>query len=500
MRSASNRWARRIAMVALLGAVATAPCDHAFAKGAPKPPRQAPGPGPAPAPKEAPPASIPGRDPVTFPVAEGIRLFATYAPQRAGKGSPALILVHGEGQTRAAFAALLDALDEDRVPWLAFDLRGHGASAVQGGKDLAPLARSGDPEFQASLDEDVWGAVRFLVDAQGHDPARIGVLASRLGASAALKAARVHKGEIAALMLMTATKSFAGFSTTEDVQGLDGKLDLWFLASVEDMNKEEKFGTRHLLYVAERARNAPPDTPLDERITKRRGIPPHLRAFRETGIRGTAMIAGVAHLDAWIAAWWARRLGTLPHPVLFDGSVDPKGDYADPEWSAGTAIPAGDGQVAHALRWGRRLMVGGELPSDVQTIYLRVQGRRGAQAQAGQYAQISYPDGTVTAQPLVKGFMGRSSPTETAALVLQPEEIPQEGGRVEYGKPSFEAEVRLPDIQAGEGPMVVRVSFAVSRGGEAAEAPGVNPDEPDTWTVVPDQLQSEPPAPSQGPK
>ena len=457
---------------------------------APKPPAKAP---------EAPaaPAAVAGRSAVNFPAGDGVLLSATYASQKAAKGAPALVLVHGQGQTRAAFQALFDELDEYRVPWLALDLRGHGASTVQGGQDLSALARARDPAFQGALDEDLWGAFRYLVDVQGHDPAAIGFLASELGASAALKAARVHKGEVAALMCLTASKAYAGFDTKADVEGLDGKMDLWFLASVQDMNREEKQGTRHLLYVAERARNAPPDTPLDERILKRRGIPPHLRAFAEKGIPGTAMIGGVAHLDAWIAAWWARRLGTLPHAVLFDGSVDVKGDYGDPEWAAGVELPAGEGLVARALRWGRRVMVGGELPADVRTIYLRVQARRGAQAQAGQYAQISYPDGTVTAQPLVKGFMGRSSPTETSALVLEPEEIPQEGGRIEYGKPSFEAEIRLPDIPAGEGPLVVRISWSVGSGaGPRGEGPGINPEEPDTWTVVPDQLDPTTPAPA----
>jgi hypothetical protein len=37
----------------------------------------------------------------------------------------------------------------------------------------------------------------------------------------------------------------------------------------------------------------------------------------------------------------------------------------------------------------------------------------------------------------------------------------------------------------------VRVAFTVGTGGEAPLVPGVDPDKPETWTLVPDQLEGE---------
>jgi pimeloyl-ACP methyl ester carboxylesterase len=395
------------------------------------------------------------------------------------------VLGHGEGQTRAAYAPLVDALGEHLVPWLAIDLRGHGKSAEQGGKSVASRASRREPAFCAGFTEDVWAAVRWLVDARKHDPKRIGIMGASLGASPAITAAHLHKGEIAALVLMTPTYDQPGFDTKADAHDLDGKMDVLVLSSVEDMNRLDKQGPRAILYAIERDRNAPPDTRRDERILKRRGIPPRLRAFAETNIYGTKMISGVAHFEAWLAAWWARRFETYPHAVLFDGSVDQKNDYADPGWMGGTVVPAEGEIVARVLRWGTRVMVGAELPADVTTIYLRVYATRGDGHTAGQFAQIAYPSGVVSAQALAKSFMGRAPPTETAALVLQPEELPQEDGTLKYGNPSFEAEMRLPELQ-GEGPYEVRFAFAVGRGGLPANAPGVDPDKPETWMPIPD--------------
>ena len=73
------------------------------------PPAKPPAKPPEPA---APPVLQPGRVLVTFPAGDGVVLSAIYASQNAGKGAPAVVLVHGEGQTRAAFRALFDALDE----------------------------------------------------------------------------------------------------------------------------------------------------------------------------------------------------------------------------------------------------------------------------------------------------------------------------------------------------------------------------------------------------
>jgi len=436
----------------------------------------------------------PGRETVSIDTADGLKIAGVYSvPAGTSSGAPAVVLIHGEGQTRAAWAPLVESLEEHRVPWLAIDLRGHGESREQDGRDLSAKAKALDPEFCKGYAEDVYGAVRWLVDVKKHDPRRVGLFAADMSCAAAMNVCHLHKGEIAAFAMATPSTEQPGFMMAVDERDIDGNMDVLVLSSVEDANRYDdarkgqvKIGPRRVLYMIEHDRNAPPDTLREERILKRRGIPPRARFFAETGIFGTKMIAGVAHLDAWLAAWWARRFGTYPHAVLFDGSVDQKNDYADPGWSGATVVHGAGEQTATALRWGQRMMVGGEFPPDTKTIYLRIYATRGGGPQtAGQFAQIAYPAGTVSAQALFKSFMGRAPPTETAALVLEPEEIPQDDGTIRYGKPSFEAEVRLPMLD-GDGPYEVRLSYAVGGGGGPENAPGVDPDKPETWTVIPD--------------
>ena len=434
------------------------------------------------------PAPVEGQETVELVAADNVKLAATYAPNGAKAGSPALVLVHGEGEVRGSFAPLHRALAEHRVPWLALDLRGHGDSRARNGEDLGPRAAAGDAALQASMPDDVWAAVRWLVDVKKHDPARIGILASQLGASAAIRVAHLHKGDIHTLAVMTASRLHAGLDPEADLKDTHGPMQLWFFASVEDNKRLEKRGPLHLLYTAIYARNAPSGTPFDERIKRRRGIPPMARAFAETGVTGTRMLTGVPSFDVWLAALFARAFATYPHPVLFDGSVDVKGNYADTSWAAGTELRDGAGATCRALRWGRRVMVGGSLPKDVTSIRLRVHGTRGDRQRAGQFAKVDFPSGFVTSAPIVRG-MGRAPPTETTALVLQSEEIPQKDGSIEYGDPSFEVEFRLPEV-AGSGPYEVRVAFALTRGGgEPVDAPGYDENDPKTWTVLPDLLE-----------
>ncbi len=447
----------------------------------------------APPPPPPPPLPGPGREAVTITTSDGLTIAATYS--QGGRtppepGGAALLLVHEEGTSRLAFAALVGRLDAHHVPWLAIDLRGHGKSSEQAGVDLATPARARDPTVFAGAAEDTYAALRWLVDVRKHDPKRIGILGAGLGASATIRVAHLHKGEMTAVMLLTPALDFPGYDTTADMHDIDGYMDFEILASVEDMNRLGKLGPRRIIYSVQADRNAPKGTPIDERIKHRRGIPPRVRAFADTGVYATKMLGKVAYLDAWVAAWWARRLGTFPHAVLYDGSVDAKGDYGDPEWAAGVAIPTGQTAPARALRWGRRMMVGAELPKGVRAIYLRIHSSRGDRFQGGQYARIAFPSGEITGEPLVRGPIGRVPPTQTTALTLEGEEIPTDNG-IEYGNPSFEAEVTLPDIP-GDGSYVVHVSVAVSLGGEAPTVVGVDPDDPLTWTVVPDFFPPEP--------
>ena len=402
-----------------------------------------------------------------------------------------LLLVHGEGQTRAAWEPLLGRLLEHRVPFLAVDLRGHGASATQAGKDLSAAARKSDPALFAAAAEDVRGAIRWLVDVKMHDPQKIGVLAAGgLGCAAAIRIASQDKAAVSALMVMTPTLVVPGYDTLADAHGFRGAMPFVILCGVADWDKpERKQGPRHLLYAVKYDRDAPKDTPLDERIAKRRGIPPRIRGFAEEKSTGTKAFDRVQYLDAWVAAWWARHLGTYPNAVLYDGYVDAISDYADPGWAAGTPLPSPAGSKIRVLRWGRRLMIGGELPPDAHKVMLRVRWARG-QVETGQFADIAYPSGSMDAVPRQK-VGRRAAPIETTNLVVQPDSNPREPD-APPPLASFEAEVSLPKLPwTREGGYELHVSVGVARAGDGAEDDvSVDPARFETWTPVPD---TEPP-------
>ncbi len=448
-------------------------------------------------PPPPPPAPIPlaglGREAVTITTSDGLSIAATYSQGGVvppAPGGPALVLVHEEARAGSRTPPSSTVSTRTACRGSPSTSAGTARAASRGARTSVPSRSRARPATYAGAADDTYAALRWLVDVRKHDPKAIGLLGAGLGASAVIRVAHLHKGEMAAVMLLTPALDLPGYDTVADAHDIDGNMDFEILASVEDMNRLDKRGPRRLIYSVAADRNAPKGTPLDERILKRRGIPPRVRAFAETDVYATKMLGKVAHLDAWVAAWWARRLGTFPHAVLYDGSVDRKGDYADPGWDAGVALPSGEGSTARALRWGRRMMIGAELPKGVRTIYLRIHSSRGGRFQGGHYAQIAFPSGMVSTAPIIRGPVGRVPATETSALTLEPEEIPTEHG-IEYGNPSFEAEVSLPDIP-GDDPYVVHVSFAVSGGGEPSNAPGIDPDDPLTWTVVPDFFPPEP--------
>ena len=111
---------------------------------------------------------------VTFPARDGFRLSAWYVPGRSGA---AVILLHGSHGTRADTVQYLRMLAADGYAVLAYDARGHGASA---GQTNALGWRGAD---------DLAGAVAFLERQPGVEGRKIAALGLSMGAEEALRAA-----------------------------------------------------------------------------------------------------------------------------------------------------------------------------------------------------------------------------------------------------------------------------------------------------------------------
>ncbi|MGZ4231396.1 MAG: alpha/beta hydrolase [Solirubrobacteraceae bacterium] len=111
---------------------------------------------------------------VTFPARDGVRLAGWYVP---GRNGAAVIVLHGSHDTRVDVLAYLRMLATAGYAVLAYDARGHGASAGQ----TNALGWRGA--------EDVAGAVGFLRRQHGVDAHEIAALGLSMGAEEALRAA-----------------------------------------------------------------------------------------------------------------------------------------------------------------------------------------------------------------------------------------------------------------------------------------------------------------------
>lgn len=116
------------------------------------------------------PATLPATD-VTFAATDGSQITGTYRPGHRAN-SPAILLLHGNGASRAAMDANAAWLSDQGFATLAIDFRGHGESAVA------------DHSFGWFEARDAHAALDWLKRRQSG--ARVGVIGVSLGGAAAL--------------------------------------------------------------------------------------------------------------------------------------------------------------------------------------------------------------------------------------------------------------------------------------------------------------------------
>lgn len=131
---------------------------------------------------------------VTFPTPDGVVLSGWYLPSRNGA---AVALLHGSGSTRSDVLDHAVVLADHGYGVLLFDARGHGLS---GGRAM-DLGWYGD--------EDVIGAVSFLVDQPDVDAERIAAVGMSMGGEEAIGAA-AGDSRLAAVVAEGATGRVTG--------------------------------------------------------------------------------------------------------------------------------------------------------------------------------------------------------------------------------------------------------------------------------------------------
>lgn len=124
----------------------------------------------APTPSEIAPAIAPARD-VALTATDGATIAATYWPG-ADRAAPAVLLLHGNGASRAAMAANAQWLAGRGYAAMAIDFRGHGQSAAR------------PHSFGLFESRDALAALRWLKQRSGGAP--VAVIGVSLGGAAAL--------------------------------------------------------------------------------------------------------------------------------------------------------------------------------------------------------------------------------------------------------------------------------------------------------------------------
>jgi dienelactone hydrolase len=188
---------------------------------------------PRPAREKAPDPGTPSAaaERVTFTTTDGVTLVATL--RRGGEPeATAVVLVHQLSHDRSEWAPIVDRLARPPgLTTLALDMRGHGESTA--GPDGRTLDWNG---FDAAMWEattlDVLAAVEYLAGHPRIEPARIVVVGSSIGGSAAIAAA-AREPRIAAVAALSPGRAYHGFDAITPIPAL-GERPLLTVAAEEE--------------------------------------------------------------------------------------------------------------------------------------------------------------------------------------------------------------------------------------------------------------------------
>jgi pimeloyl-ACP methyl ester carboxylesterase len=231
---------------------------------------------------------------VRFVTADGIGIVGAYFPATAAD-APAVILLHGLGQTRADWAPLISPLLTNGLSVLALDLRGHGQSTrrmTADGEESVDYLKFRPNDYQTLL-LDVNAAYDWLAKHPGHTPRRIGLVGAAIGANVAARYATLNE-DLAVLALLSPTINTEGLRT-DDVITQIRSIPLRIVVSRYDPLPFES--CKHLIELRRAA----------ELATDSREL-----VICSGFLHGTEMLRRVEDLPATLAQWLAKQLGASP--------------------------------------------------------------------------------------------------------------------------------------------------------------------------------------------
>jgi dienelactone hydrolase len=196
---------------------------------------------------------------VALQTEDGVQLSGYYFPSKGGKNSPAVILLHGYGESQKVYYDLAFDLQDRGYAALTFDFRGHGRS-----KQWAPgfQAKAGpnvpkldfhelrNPAQFAALLQDIEAAKRFLVrrnNAGELNVAKLAIVGSEMGASLGVLWAfrdwqfvstvgftSKQGQDVLAVVLLSPQYNFKGVAIAEQLQFLQKVMPLQVVVGKKD--------------------------------------------------------------------------------------------------------------------------------------------------------------------------------------------------------------------------------------------------------------------------
>lgn len=166
---------------------------------------------------------------VTFKTREGIPLHALYV--QAKEKNPTAILLHGLGSAKEEWNHLIKPLTD--VGWgvLAYDARGHGASA-RGPGEYKGFGIPGPNSPWSHMIDDVGAAIQFVKERSSGTGPLIYLVGASLGANVALNYGVLGRS-IEGVVLLSPGEKYMGIETTNIISRAD-QLRILIIASKMD--------------------------------------------------------------------------------------------------------------------------------------------------------------------------------------------------------------------------------------------------------------------------
>lgn len=165
---------------------------------------------------------------VTFQTTDGVTIVGDWSLPSGAKNI--VLLLHMMPATRTSYGWLAEALNKGNFATLAIDLRGHGESTAQGGKNLN-YQNFSDSEHQASR-LDVDAAMNFL-KGKGFNEGKISFVGASIGANLSLDAMYRYNGTRRAVLLSPGL-DYRGVKTEQAMKGLLAQQKAWIVVARGD--------------------------------------------------------------------------------------------------------------------------------------------------------------------------------------------------------------------------------------------------------------------------